>query len=437
MPAGHLQERVRSRTHFSYQERGALASQVELPAPLFACLLDLGGALALVLRLLLVPEALLACGGAVTSVLLYDLLAPELALNLNWLAVTIVLVFPITNGISSAFQRREHAILALAEVRSLLVNIYSAHLCWDWPAGNTKGWHGRGEGPFAVEGLDGQNRAPGSGLKANGQTCLSEEHAGHIRLLLHAIIDSIQELLLVPRRGRIRHHHTSAGKEEMQQVVSAELQGRESVMRLLGRLHHATEALKAAGLPANEASRINSWTFSLTAAFERLWSYKTYRTSTTLRAVVLVFTQLLPAIYGPYYMHLVKESAGSRRQTLVFACVFACLVSSVLTVLQVSSSHACVCARTHTQHPRINTTASSQCVCVLASSACALPFCMQSQLRLWVPIATASLLLTGHATFALGRVGVHSNSSGNSRTPSATEPVTRCFSGLNFGRTCA
>ena len=269
MPAGHLQERVRSRTHFSYQERGALASQVELPAPLFACLLDLGGALALVLRLLLVPEALLACGGAVTSVLLYDLLAPELALNLNWLAVTIVLVFPITNGISSAFQRREHAILALAEVRSLLVNIYSAHLCWDWPAGNTKGWHGRGEGPFAVEGLDGQNRAPGSGLKANGQKCLSEEHAGHIRLLLHAIIDSIQELLLVPRRGRIRHHHTSAGKEEMQQVVSAELQGRESVMRLLGRLHHATEALKAAGLPANEASRINSWTFSLTAAFER------------------------------------------------------------------------------------------------------------------------------------------------------------------------
>ena len=122
--------------------------------------------------------------------------------------------------------------------------------------------------------------------------------------------------------------------------------------------------------------------FSLTAAFERLWSYKTYRTSTALRAVVLVFTQLLPAIYGPYYMHLVKESAGSRWQTLVFACVFACLVSSVLTVLQVSSSHACVCARTLTQHTRINTTASSQCVCVLASSGCALPFCMQSQLRL-------------------------------------------------------
>lgn len=83
-----------------------------------------------------------------------------------------------------------------------MTNILQAHLCWDWPG--PLGWHGRGEDGVSKE--DG-----GTGVKAKGLMPLHPQHDQHVRLLMHAIIDSVQELLLIPRRGRMRHIHTPCG----------------------------------------------------------------------------------------------------------------------------------------------------------------------------------------------------------------------------------
>ena len=236
--------------------------------------------------------------------LLYRAYAPTLAINLTWVAVSIMLVFPITNSISSAFARREAAILALADFRSYFVNIYQAHACWDW--GDASGWGGRSRS-------------------------LDASHMDHVRMLLLAVIDRVEELLLVPRRGRMRHVHTRSGKTELEQVIKAETRGRHYVMKLLGRLHLATEALKKAGLPANEASRINAYVCALTGAFERLWGFKVYRTSVALRGMAHITIQLMPAFYGPYYLFMSRSLDGNDH--VVFACAFACLISCLLVSL--------------------------------------------------------------------------------------------------------
>eukprot|EP00960_Hanusia_phi_P012353 360853-Hanusia_phi.AAC.1 len=44
-------------------------------------------------------------------------------------------------------------------------------------------------------------------------------------------------------------------------VEKAEKHGRDLVMKLVGRLHRATEELKAAGMPGNESSRLNQVTW--------------------------------------------------------------------------------------------------------------------------------------------------------------------------------
>lgn len=51
----------------------------------------------------------------------------------------------------------------------------------------------------------------GTGVKAKGLIPLHPQHDQQVRLLMHAIIDSVQELLLIPRRGRMRHIHTPCG----------------------------------------------------------------------------------------------------------------------------------------------------------------------------------------------------------------------------------
>eukprot|EP00913_Durusdinium_trenchii_P032564 g30486.t1 len=87
-------------------------------------------------------------------------------------------------------------------------------------------------------------------------------------------------------------------------------------------------------MPANEASRINQYNMFLFRSFEKLWSFKTYRTPTTLRSVCRVNIQIMPFFFGPYYVHLARNEDGDIvRGRLIFACLFSCLLSTTLVAL--------------------------------------------------------------------------------------------------------
>eukprot|EP00930_Biecheleria_cincta_P024272 TRINITY_DN17382_c0_g1_i1.p1 TRINITY_DN17382_c0_g1~~TRINITY_DN17382_c0_g1_i1.p1 ORF type:complete len:177 (+),score=14.27 TRINITY_DN17382_c0_g1_i1:259-789(+) len=107
------------------------------------------------------------------------------------------------------------------------------------------------------------------------------------------------------------------------------------MLKLLSRLQRATEDLKAAGMPSNEASRINQYNAFLTRDFEKLWSFKTYRTPTSLRSVSRVCIQVMPFFFGPYYLHISidPKTGGENLRRLAFACVFSCVMSTILVAL--------------------------------------------------------------------------------------------------------
>jgi len=254
-------------------------------------------------------------------------------MNLTWTVVGFALVFPLQTAIREAFKRREQALMAISDFRATLLNVYLANQIWDWPGADA--WYGRAE--------DNVPREQGGHGKKKGSfkdTPLPPQHGQRVFGLLVRLVEAMQELLLVPRRGRSRQEFCTCVSPEKEMVEDAELQGRSAVLKLLGRLHRATEELKAAGMPANEASRINQYNMFLCRDFERLWSLKTYRTPTTLRSVCRVSIQVFPFFFGPYYLHLIKTySADSDvtdsvlRHRFIFACLFSCLTSTTLVAL--------------------------------------------------------------------------------------------------------
>ncbi|CAJ1362947.1 unnamed protein product [Effrenium voratum] len=312
--------------HFA--SRGTLASSVWVPRQWLAMLLDQFGSGAVFAKLMASPDTVIVNITAVVSVLFYIRCVPELHMNLTWTAISFALAFPLQTAVREAYKRREAALMAIADFRATMMNVFLANQVWDWPGAD--GWYGRAEDNVPKE--DGGHGKKKGSFK---DTPLSHQHGDRVFNLLIRLVDALQELLLVPRRGRSRQEFCVCISPEKELVEEAELKGRIVALKLLSRLHRAVEDLKAAGMPANEASRINQYNMFLCRDFEKLWSYKTYRTPTTLRSVCRVSIQLMPFFFGPYYVHLVVDPKTDEvsRQRLIFACVFSCLISTILVAL--------------------------------------------------------------------------------------------------------
>mmetsp|Transcript_64110 Transcript_64110/g.198495 ORF Transcript_64110/g.198495 Transcript_64110/m.198495 type:complete len:359 (+) Transcript_64110:56-1132(+) len=310
---------------FRRHKRGALASQVLIPRKFLRVWFDFGAALAVVANLMLVPDTFLALTSACLSVLVFQHWGPQLSANLSWTAASFMIAFPLQNAIKEAYHRREQALRALVDFRATLLSVYLANTVWDWP------------GAEACNGRSEDNRPKdlgGTGVKKGPcNRPLPQAHGERVRELLFRLLDAVQEVLLVPRAGHARLDFP-CGREEKQQVESCLTSGREAVLKLLSRLQYATEDLKAAGMPANEASRINQYNMLLVREFERLWAAKTYNTPIALRAVLRVFIQALPFCYGPYWLHIARGDYGyADWMTTTFAIVFASMISLLLIAL--------------------------------------------------------------------------------------------------------
>lgn len=299
------------------RDMGALAARIRAPRVWYASWLDLFASARMVGSLMMVPETAMALSSALASFFLFEWEFHTLSVNLTWTTISFLLAFPLQNAITSAYNRRETAVAILASFRALLLNVMLANASWDWPGAEE--YNGR------TEALD---------LKKPGQKSLSNQHTERVHSVINRIVDALNDFLLVPRGGRPRHHCIRSGIAERHEIEEAELMGRKAIMALLQRLQGATEDLKGAGLPANEASRINQYNMQLVAAFERLWSLKTYRTPIGLRAIVRVFVQVLPFFYGPYWVHIARDqNKNVTPGRLAMSCLFSCAISLLLIAM--------------------------------------------------------------------------------------------------------
>lgn len=160
-------------------------------------------------------------------------------------------IFPIVFSINAAYKRREDALGHLASAKGHAVAIAWAHRDW---------------------------------------TQDDAELAGQGRERIAALFDAVRGFFLAPGEAARREALTG-------------------VYRRLSDLSRSHEALRAAGVPANEVSRANQYLRAIVIDFERMRNILEYRTPMALRAYSRVFLNAFPILFGPYFASIAMESS--------------------------------------------------------------------------------------------------------------------------------
>jgi len=163
--------------------------------------------------------------------------------------IGIAVIFPIVFSINSAYKRREEALSYLADAKGHAMAIAWAH----------RDWTGRDE---------------------------ASERRG--RELVVALFTAMRSYFQSGRGGDPDHRDTIYG--------------------LFSQLSESHEALRDAGVPGNEVSRINQYLRAVLIDFEKMRNILEYRTPQALRAYSRVFLNSFPVLYGPYFASLANDS---------------------------------------------------------------------------------------------------------------------------------
>lgn len=218
---------------------------------------------------------------------------------MNWVLLSFAVVTPMSASIAMAFRRREQALRELSELRATLLEIYSAHASWDWLP---------------------------SGRSSSPTNWLHHSDAALRHIL--GVGDDLARYLTLPCASRARHRVTHSGRREARRISRVGTKLIDSTILRLARLTLLCEALKAAGLPPNEASRIRQWERMLVVSIGSLRMAKHYRTPQALRSLCRLFSVFLPPFYAPFYATL-----GRQLRSLYMGLAFAAITALALTAL--------------------------------------------------------------------------------------------------------
>lgn len=108
----------------------------------------------------------------------------------------------------------------------------------------------------------------------NGRAKLPLGHVQRTKALLVTVLRDMCALLLLPTLTRGRHRLTVHGRAVASRYEPTVNELQLQLMRSFKRLHEQVEVMKAAGLPANEASRVNQYHWLLQARLEKLQNIK-------------------------------------------------------------------------------------------------------------------------------------------------------------------
>ncbi|EGZ15825.1 hypothetical protein PHYSODRAFT_315989 [Phytophthora sojae] len=173
---------------------------------------------------------------------------PSFGANISWTIVSFAVVSPMIMQIRQAFTRREQALDIIAEGKKL-----------------------------------------------------PQDHVQKTKTLLESLLHDTMSLLIMPTLTRGRHRFTTHGRKLALQYVTPVKYLQLQIINTIRQLHDQVEVMKACGMPANEASRINQYHWLLQARIEKLQNIKCYRTPQATRSFTRLFILVLPVFYGPYY----------------------------------------------------------------------------------------------------------------------------------------
>jgi hypothetical protein len=228
--------------------------------------------------------------------------------GMDFILLAFAVTSPISAAIGMAFQRRERALIAIADFRSFSYHLYLAHCLWDW---SDKG--GR-EGAVDVDWL---------------------EHCDAVLAQLLGIGDELARFLSLPTTSRSRHRMTRQGRKEASRTTEVAYHLLESMTtQRMTRLVLYSERLKKIGLPSGEVSRIRQFERFLSDIVEQLRMVKMYRSPQALRSFARLFTLLLPPFYAPTFAQVARE-VDSVTVGVLFGIITAVGLTALFESLQV------------------------------------------------------------------------------------------------------
>ncbi|ETW07503.1 hypothetical protein H310_02007 [Aphanomyces invadans] len=217
--------------------------------------------------------------------------------NLSWTLVTFAIISPMIMQIRQAFTRRETALDAIAELKAITSNVLMANAIWDWGK--------------------------------NERVKLAPDHALRTKRILKGIASDVRRVLMLPTFTRGRHRFTTSGMDEAKEFTHAFHYLCRRITFSTTLLHRQVELMKAAGLPANEASRINQYHWFIQARIEKLCNIKLYRTPQATRSFTRLCILVLPLFYGPYYVYI-ATTGTSVHTNFAFALTLSLATSLIM-----------------------------------------------------------------------------------------------------------
>jgi predicted membrane chloride channel (bestrophin family) len=187
--------------------------------------------------------------------------------------IGLAVVFPIVFSINTAYKRREEALRYFASLKAHAMSLYFAHRDW---------------------------------VPEDGEA--QPEHAERARRLIEELLASLKRYLA--KDGRTIEH----------------LDG---VFDVFSRLSVSHEALRAAKVPSNEISRANQYLSKIVTEFERMRTIANYRTPISLRAYSVVFLNVFPIAFGPYFAMLCDKNDAFPAVGYIVAVLYSLVLVSL------------------------------------------------------------------------------------------------------------
>jgi hypothetical protein len=193
--------------------------------------------------------------------------------GMDYVLLAFAVTSPIAAAIGMAYNRREMALIRIADFRSFSSHLYIAHSLWDWTE----------NGGREQSDLD---------LRAHSDAVMAQ---------IVGIGDELARFLTLPTTSRSIHRMTKQGQHEAARTVEVAYRLLESMSRRITRLSAYGERIKAAGLSSGEVSRIRQYERFIENCVENLRMIKMYRTPQAFRSFARIFTFALPPFYAPTY----------------------------------------------------------------------------------------------------------------------------------------
>jgi hypothetical protein len=303
-PQQHRQQYLHNKNPLSVEEQEEVVRSMQIKNPFALLVLGFYAALKVMMFYLINLETILSCALTVgLTFYWYDYGRTHEGWDggsMDYVILAFAVTSPIAAAIGMAYNRRELALMTIADFRSFASQLYIAHSLWDWPE---------------------------NGGRANSDMDL-RAHSDAVLAQIVGVSDELARFLTLPTTSRSIHRMTWIGRHQAAKTVEVAYRLLESMSHRITRLCVYGERIKAAGLPSGEVSRIRQYERFLENCIERLRMIKMYRTPQAFRSFARIFTFLLPPFYAPTYAQV-----GIDLQNLGMGVAFGIVTALGLTAL--------------------------------------------------------------------------------------------------------